>query len=457
MITLFITFIFSFSAFAEAPPLGDLLRNEEKSKPKWSISRLTNNPADAVITSDRITINFNNRNVRFEIPLRPDLFKAANNITKPLLLDENDQEVLEFFEKEDSPAEQKALAEMSPLKRNQYLKDKAHRRIALFAQKEKLEERLANHEADAAQAVAKIRAAYREYDSLTFEEKSRVNEMRRRVLKGVAQFLTKKFRPGVYRVGANSLDVAENAEIENVETPKLTEKMILKILNFCNVELFYLGKSILERNEFGWAAIGGPAIMFRKLGWSYLAILNIGYHMDADRVYIRVGTTRQRPSFVAGASVNVTFAPVGFYAATFDAKAKKQVFDDVYSFNPPVIPTIGFASKELTMVGVALPAIPVGPWIIPTSFIPYPLSEFSFYNTRGPINYHVVGSFAVKKFKMKPSKNPNAPQILTEETIEMPVEAKKTLIQQIAGMAQFWKKKECQLNLIPVTQEKAAD
>lgn len=453
MITLFITLIFSLSAFAEAP----LLRNDDKTKPKWSLSRLTSNPADAVIKHDRITINFNSRNVRFEIPLRPDLFKEASNITKPLLLDENDQKVLEFFEKEDSPAEQKALAEMSPLKRNQYLKDKAHKRIALFAQHERLTERLAQHETDANQTVEKIRAAYREYDSLTFEEKSRVNELRRRVLKGIAQFLSKKFRPGVYQVGANNLDVAEDTKSENIEIPKLTEKMILKILNFCNVQLFYLGKSILERNDFGWAAVGGPAIMFRNLGWSYLALLNVGYHMDTDRVYIRVGTTRQRPTFVAGASINITFAPVGFYAATFDAKAKTQVFEDVYSFNPPVIPTIGFASKEITMVGMALPAIPIGPYIIPTSFVPYPLSEFSFYNTRGPIKYHVVGSFAVKKFKLKPSKNPNAPQILTEETMEMPVEAKKTLIQQIAGMARFFKKKECQFNLIPVAQEKAAD
>ena len=437
----------SSSTFADATagkPIGAAGRHK--------LSRERIQGSTAKIIDHKIVINFANKGLRFDLPLRPDLVKKAGAKIEPLKLsarEENDQEIIEYYDNEESMNSAVDFSYMNPTQQKDYLEQKRSAEGFVESKRKALNAKLEKYEKRAEALRQNIHDTYAQYDSMTFDEKERVNEMRRRVMSGLARFLQKQFKPGVYQVGHSSIDAVEEDGSNDIALPSLKEKWMLKILESFNIQLFSLGKRILTTNEYGWVAFGAPIFVIPKFGYMYVISLHVGYNTGNDRMYVRVSTSNQKAKITGGVTVGVLPSFFGFYAASIDTSERTHVAPNVGTYSLPFAPAMGFMGDNYAQISTALPVLPIGGLVIPTVF-PYPFTELMLITTAGDVKMWALGSFAVKKLSIF-SKSGKGPQIAQEIT-EMPNKKKQSLLKGILGMAQFWKKKECDVILTPVTQ-----
>ena len=450
MIKMIIFILFSFYSLTVS---ADATTGKPVGQSVWSkLSRSRIQGSSAKIVDHKIVIQFANIGLRFDLPLRPDLLKRAGAKVEPMQLstrEESDQEIIEYYDSEEVMNSAVDFTQMTTLQQKQYLEEKRNAGDFVESKRKALYAKLEKHEKRAEAIRQNIHGLYDQYDSMTLDEKERVNEMRRRVMSGLARFLQKQFKPGIYQVGHSSIDAVEESKTEDVTIPSLKEKWMLKILESFNIQLFGLGKRILTTNEYGWVAFGAPIFVIPKFGHMYVVSLHVGYNTGNDRMYVRVSTSHQKAKITGGVTVGILPSFFGFYAASVDTNDRKHIAPNVSSYSLPFAPAMGFMGDNYAQISTALPVLPIGGLVVPTVF-PYPFTELMLITTAGDIKMWALGSFAVKKLSIF-SKSGKGPQIAQEIT-EMPNEKKKSLLQGILGMAKFWKKKECDLILTPVAQ-----
>lgn len=443
MIMLTFLFVTSFSAIAENR-FSNLFKKPTLKREKAQVS-------DASIQGDFIVIHFGQKNLHFSLPLRPDLEKRAGDKLKPYKLSPYDQSIQDYA---DYVANQKVTldpSKMSRFQRAQMAQAQDLIKPYIDEPQQALALRKTKHDEKASELKAAIDKTYEQYDQMSADEKTRANEIRRRILKGLSRLLSSQFKAGTYQVGESSIDsLPDESKSEDFAIPSFKEKWVLKTLETFNIQLFGLGKRLVTTNEYGWVIMGAPVFVVPKFGHMYMVSLHVGYNVSDDRVYIRVSTSHQKADIVGGFTIGILPSALGFYAATVDVKQKYQEFD-ISTYNPPSIPAVGIGGREYAGFSSVLPGLPIGGTIIPTTLPPYPLSELMFFTTSGKLKMRALGSFALRKFRIF-SKSKHAPAVI-EEITPMPEKKKQNLIKNVLGLATFWKTKSCELSLTPVTSE----